>query len=122
MLTSQFYVAGEPGNERDGVFRGIRDPRQRELVEMKLHPRPASRPARLPRRWISSSASCGARTSRSAHDLRTARVTPARIMIMSARDARGPEAHEHERTWRSALRRYSPFWPLLVDGGMPMAW
>ena len=25
MLTSQFYIAGEPGNERDGVFRGIRD-------------------------------------------------------------------------------------------------
>lgn len=40
MLTSQFYVAGDPGNERDGVFRGIRDPRQRELVEMKLVPAP----------------------------------------------------------------------------------
>ena len=40
MLTSQFYVAGDPGNERDGVFRGIRDARQRELVEMKLAPAP----------------------------------------------------------------------------------
>src|SRR5262245_17961769 len=40
MLTSQFYVAGDPANERDGVFRGIRDPRQRELVEMKLSPAP----------------------------------------------------------------------------------
>lgn len=39
-LTSQFYVAGDPGNERDGVFRGIRDPRQRELVMMKLAPAP----------------------------------------------------------------------------------
>jgi len=39
-LTSQFYIAGDPGNERDGVFRGIRDPRQRELVEMKLVPAP----------------------------------------------------------------------------------
>ena len=38
MLTSQFYIAGDPGNERDGVFRGIREPRQRELVEMKLQP------------------------------------------------------------------------------------
>jgi protocatechuate 3,4-dioxygenase, beta subunit len=38
MLTSQFYIAGDPSNERDGVFRGIRDPRQRELVEMKLAP------------------------------------------------------------------------------------
>ena len=36
ILTSQFYVAGDPGNERDGVFRGIRDPSQRALVEMKL--------------------------------------------------------------------------------------
>ncbi len=40
LLTSQFYVAGEPSNERDSVFRGIRDPRQRELVEMKLTPAP----------------------------------------------------------------------------------
>ena len=40
MLTSQFYIAGDAGNERDGVFRGIRDPRQRELVEMKLAPAP----------------------------------------------------------------------------------
>ena len=36
LLTSQFYIAGDPGNERDGVFRGIRDPRQRELIEMRL--------------------------------------------------------------------------------------
>lgn len=40
LLTSQFYIAGDPSNERDGVFRGIRDARQRELVEMKLAPAP----------------------------------------------------------------------------------
>jgi protocatechuate 3,4-dioxygenase beta subunit len=41
LLTSQFYIAGEPGNERDGVFRGaVRDPRQRERIEMKLAPAP----------------------------------------------------------------------------------
>lgn len=40
MLTSQFYIAGDPGNDRDGVFRGIRDPRQRALVEMTLTPAP----------------------------------------------------------------------------------
>src|SRR5260221_6015897 len=41
LLTSQFYIAGEPGNERDGIFRAAaRDPRQRELVEMKLAPAP----------------------------------------------------------------------------------
>ncbi len=41
LLTSQFYIAGEPANERDGVFRGaVRDPRQRALIEMKLAPAP----------------------------------------------------------------------------------
>ncbi|CAN5701580.1 protocatechuate 3,4-dioxygenase [soil metagenome] len=41
LLTSQFYIAGEPGNERDGVFRGaVRDPRQRALIEMNLAPAP----------------------------------------------------------------------------------
>jgi protocatechuate 3,4-dioxygenase beta subunit len=41
LLTSQFYIAGEPGNERDGIFRAAtRDPRQRELIEMRLAPAP----------------------------------------------------------------------------------
>jgi protocatechuate 3,4-dioxygenase, beta subunit len=41
LLTSQFYIAGELGNERDGVFRAaIRDPRQRERIEMRLSPAP----------------------------------------------------------------------------------
>lgn len=41
MLTSQFYIAGESGNERDFVFRdAARDPRQRERIEMKLAPAP----------------------------------------------------------------------------------
>jgi protocatechuate 3,4-dioxygenase beta subunit len=41
LLTSQFYIAGEPGNERDGIFRAaIRDPRQRERIEMRLAPAP----------------------------------------------------------------------------------
>jgi protocatechuate 3,4-dioxygenase, beta subunit len=40
-LTSQLYIAGEPGNERDGIFRAAaRDPRQRELIEMRLAPAP----------------------------------------------------------------------------------
>jgi protocatechuate 3,4-dioxygenase beta subunit len=38
-LTSQFYVAGDPQNERDGIFRrAIRTPGQRERIEMKLEP------------------------------------------------------------------------------------
>ena len=39
LLTSQFYIAGDPQNERDGVFRdAVRDPRQRALIEMRLAP------------------------------------------------------------------------------------
>ena len=39
LLTSQFYIAGEPGNERDFIFRdAARDPRQRERIEMRLEP------------------------------------------------------------------------------------
>ncbi len=41
LLTSQFYIAGEPGNERDGIFRAAaRDLRQRERIEMRLAPAP----------------------------------------------------------------------------------
>ncbi|MDP1748426.1 MAG: protocatechuate 3,4-dioxygenase [Reyranella sp.] len=41
LLTSQFYVAGEPQNERDGVFRAaMRQPGQRERIEMRLEPAP----------------------------------------------------------------------------------
>jgi len=35
-LTTQMYVAGEAGNERDGVLRAIRDPRQRQQVMVNL--------------------------------------------------------------------------------------
>ena len=38
LLTTQFMVAGNPGNERDGVFRGLRDPIQRELVLVDFKP------------------------------------------------------------------------------------
>jgi protocatechuate 3,4-dioxygenase beta subunit len=30
------YVAGEPLNERDGLYRSIRDPRQRAAVTVRL--------------------------------------------------------------------------------------
>jgi protocatechuate 3,4-dioxygenase beta subunit len=41
LLTSQFYIAGEPANERDDIFRGaVRHPRQRERVQMRLAPAP----------------------------------------------------------------------------------
>jgi len=45
MLTSQFYVAGDPQNERDGIFRNaVRVPGQRERIEMKLEPAPGLEP------------------------------------------------------------------------------
>ena len=37
-LVTQMYVAGEPGNERDGLYRSIRDPRQRAVVTVRLEP------------------------------------------------------------------------------------
>ena len=35
-LVTQMYVAGEPLNERDGLYRSIRDPRQRAAVTVLL--------------------------------------------------------------------------------------
>jgi protocatechuate 3,4-dioxygenase beta subunit len=35
-FVTQMYVAGEPLNERDGLYRSIRDPRQRAAVTVRL--------------------------------------------------------------------------------------
>jgi protocatechuate 3,4-dioxygenase beta subunit len=37
-LVTQFYVEGEPLNERDVLFNGLRDARQREAVLLRLEP------------------------------------------------------------------------------------
>jgi protocatechuate 3,4-dioxygenase beta subunit len=38
-LTTQFYLAGDPQNERDFVYRGaLHDARSRERIEMRLEP------------------------------------------------------------------------------------
>ena len=37
-LVTQMYVAGEPLNERDGLYRSIRDTRQRAAVTVRLDP------------------------------------------------------------------------------------
>jgi protocatechuate 3,4-dioxygenase beta subunit len=34
LLTTQCYVKGEPGNERDGIYRAIKDAKQRESVTL----------------------------------------------------------------------------------------
>lgn len=38
LLTTQLYVAGEPGNARDGVLAGIRDSKQRQSVIVAYEP------------------------------------------------------------------------------------
>ena len=38
LLTSQFFISGNPGNARDGVFNGLRDPLEKELVLADFKP------------------------------------------------------------------------------------
>jgi protocatechuate 3,4-dioxygenase beta subunit len=40
--TTQCYIKGEPGNERDGIWRGIRDPAARDAVTVDFAPIPES--------------------------------------------------------------------------------
>jgi protocatechuate 3,4-dioxygenase beta subunit len=43
ILTTQMYVAGEPGNERDGIYSGIRDSAQRKSVTIEFAPLPSAK-------------------------------------------------------------------------------
>jgi protocatechuate 3,4-dioxygenase, beta subunit len=43
LLTTQCYVKGEPANNRDGIYRGIRDPKARESVTIDFAPIAGSR-------------------------------------------------------------------------------
>jgi protocatechuate 3,4-dioxygenase beta subunit len=51
LLTTQCYVRGEPANERDGVLRAIRDPRQRAAVIVPFEPVAGSRLGELAARF-----------------------------------------------------------------------
>jgi protocatechuate 3,4-dioxygenase beta subunit len=46
-LVTQCYIKGEPRNERDGVFRGIRDPKARESVLVDFSPVKSSKAGEL---------------------------------------------------------------------------
>ncbi|WP_431285266.1 hypothetical protein ACQW02_10900 [Humitalea sp. 24SJ18S-53] len=46
-LITQFYVEGDPGNERDGLFRGLRDPAQRAALLLRLEPADGIEPGAL---------------------------------------------------------------------------
>ena len=43
LLTTQFYVKGHPGNERDGIYRSIRDPKALESITIEFAPIKESR-------------------------------------------------------------------------------
>ncbi len=43
LLTTQCYIKGDPGNERDGIYRSIRDAKQRESVTIEFAPVKESR-------------------------------------------------------------------------------
>jgi protocatechuate 3,4-dioxygenase beta subunit len=51
LLTTQCYVKGERLNERDGIFRGIRDPRARAAVLVDFTPLKESRIGELAARF-----------------------------------------------------------------------
>ena len=42
-FTTQCYIKGEPGNERDGILRSIRDPKARESIIVEFAPVKQSR-------------------------------------------------------------------------------
>ena len=46
-LTTQCYIKGEPRNERDGVLRGIRDPKAKASVIVPFEPIKGSRTKEL---------------------------------------------------------------------------
>jgi protocatechuate 3,4-dioxygenase beta subunit len=51
LLTTQCYVKGEPANERDGIYRSIRDPKARESVTVDFTPLPGSQIGELAARF-----------------------------------------------------------------------
>ena len=42
-FTTQCYVKGEPGNERDGIWKGVRDPKARDAITVDFSPLKNSR-------------------------------------------------------------------------------
>jgi protocatechuate 3,4-dioxygenase beta subunit len=51
LLTTQCYVKGEPRNERDGIFRSIRDPKLRQAILVDFAPLKGSRIGELTARF-----------------------------------------------------------------------
>ncbi len=51
LITTQCYVKGHPGNERDGIYRSIRDPKARDSVTVDFSPVPDSKIGELAARF-----------------------------------------------------------------------
>jgi protocatechuate 3,4-dioxygenase beta subunit len=51
LLTTQCYVKGDPNNERDGIYRSLRDPKARDSVTVDFAPLPNSRIGELAARF-----------------------------------------------------------------------
>lgn len=51
LLTTQCYIKGHPGNDADGVFRGIQDAKQRESVAVPFDPIQGSKIGELAARF-----------------------------------------------------------------------
>ncbi len=47
LLTTQCYIKGDPNNDKDGVYRGIRDPKAKESVTIAFDPVKPSRVGEL---------------------------------------------------------------------------
>ncbi len=50
-FTTQCYIKGSPGNDRDMVYRGIRDPQARDSVTIDFAPIPNSKIGELAARF-----------------------------------------------------------------------
>jgi protocatechuate 3,4-dioxygenase, beta subunit len=50
-LVTQCYIKGHPGNQKDGIWKRITDPRQRAAVTVDFAPLPGSRARELSARW-----------------------------------------------------------------------
>jgi protocatechuate 3,4-dioxygenase, beta subunit len=51
LLVTQCYIKGDPRNEKDGVFKNIKDPRARAAVEVDFQAMPNSKAGELIAQW-----------------------------------------------------------------------
>ena len=50
-FTTQCYIRGEPGNERDGIWSSVSDPKQRDAITVDFAPLKDSRIGELAARF-----------------------------------------------------------------------